>query len=183
MKDEADGATEASAVAAAVAHGVKQEHKYYGTLASGIYSNGDLAANYAGMKFYLNLRHPVRIGNNVLPPLLVRSPHGWRLRPGIDRDHLLEPYLSNHLNESLNPCRYRFSRHSIRSRVRDRCDPWVRFYADHIDLVSPAGQSFATTWFGEDYGHWLPPADEISIATECAIMSTQSSRLSPSGAF
>ncbi len=62
MKNEAEGADAAEAIAAAVAHGVKQEHKYYGTLASGVYSNGDLAANYAGMKFYLNLRHPVRIG-------------------------------------------------------------------------------------------------------------------------
>jgi hypothetical protein len=34
-------------------------------------------------------------------------------------------------------------------------------------LVAPSGLSFATTWFGEEYGHWLPPADEISIATEC----------------
>jgi hypothetical protein len=167
MEKEARGADAAEAIATAVAHGVKQEHEYYGTLASGVYSNGDLAANYAGMKFYLNLRHSVRIGERVLPPLLERSSEGWRLRPGINPDHLLEPFISNHLDESLNPSRYRLSRGSIRSLVRDRCDQWVQFYADRLVLVAPSGTSFATNWFGEDYGHWLPPADEISIATEC----------------
>jgi hypothetical protein len=105
-KNQARGATEAAAIAVAVAHGVKQEHTYYGTLVSGVYSNGDLAANYAGMNFYLNLRHPVRIGERVLPPLFERSREGWRLRPGINPDHLLEPFLSNHLDESLNPSRF-----------------------------------------------------------------------------
>jgi hypothetical protein len=67
----------------------------------------------------------------------------------------------------LNPSRYRFSRGSIRSRIRDRCDRWAYFYADRLGLVAPSAQSFATTWFGEAYGHWLPSKDEISIATEC----------------
>jgi hypothetical protein len=167
MGNEARGTSAAGAIAAAVAHGVRQEHEYYGTLTSGVYSNGDLAANYAGMKFYLNLRHPVRIGEREWPPLFERSPEGWRLRSGIDPDRLLEPFLSNHLDESLNPSRYRFSRRSIRSLIRERCGHWVRFYADRLSLVAPSGKSFATSWFGEEYGHWLPPSDEISIATEC----------------
>lgn len=166
-KYQAAGAGEAAAIAAVVAHGVKQEHKYFGTLASGVYSNGDLAANYAGMKFYQNLRHPVRIGETVRQPMFERTPEGWRLRPGIDPNRLLEPFLSNHLDESLNPSRYRFSRKSIRSVIRHRCDPWARFYADRLDLVAPAGKSFAVKWFGEEYGYWLPPSDEVSIATEC----------------
>jgi hypothetical protein len=166
-KQEAKGTATAEAIAEAVARGVKQEHKYYGTLASGVYSNGDLAANYAGMKFYLNLQNSVQIGERVLPPMFMRTPEGWRLRPGINPDRMLEPFFSNHLDESLNPSRYKFNRGSIRSAVRDRCDRWVRFYADRLGLVAPSGQSFAATWFGEDYGHWLPPADEVSIATEC----------------
>ncbi len=164
------GASAATAIATAVAHGVKQEHRHYGTLASGVYSNGDLAANYAGMKFYLNLRQSVQIGERVWPPLFERSSQGWRLRPGLDPDRLLEPFFSDHFDESLNPSRYRFSRGSIRARIRDRCVPWVRFYADRLGLVAPSGQSFATNWFGEDYGQWLPPADEVSIATECNVV-------------
>ena len=164
---EAAGGGTPEAIAAAVARGVRQEHNWFGTLASGVYSNGDLAANYAGMKFYLNLRRPVRIGDRVMPPLFIRTPEGWRLRPGVNPDRLIEPFLSNHLDESLNPSRYRYGRDNIRFHVRDRCTQWTHFYADRLDLVAPSGESFATTWFGEDYGHWLPPAQEISIATEC----------------
>jgi hypothetical protein len=164
---EAAGIATAEAIPAAVARGVKQEHKWFGTLASGVYSNADLAANFAGMKFYLNLRRPVLIGDRLWPPLFFRAPEGWRLRPGVDPDRLLEPFLSDHLDESLNPSRFRFSRATIRSHVRARCAQWTRFYADRLGLVAPSGQSFATTWFGEDYGHWLPPAQEISIETEC----------------
>ena len=40
---------------------------------------------------------------------------------------------------------------------------------DRIGLVARSSTSFAKSWFGEDYGHWLPPADEVSIATECQI--------------
>jgi hypothetical protein len=167
IKYEAQGVDETGAIAMAVTHGVRQEHEYYGTLASGVYSNGDLAANYAGMKFYLNLRHPVRVGERVWPPLLERSREGWSFRSGINPDRLLEPFFSNHLDESLNPSRYRLSRISIRPLIRKRCEAWEHFYADRLDLVDPSGFSFATTWFGEKYGHWLPPADEISIATEC----------------
>jgi hypothetical protein len=116
------------------------------------------------MKFYWNLRHSVRIGDRVLPPMLEQSAEGWRLRPGLDPNRLLEPFLSNHLDESLNPSRYRFSRGSIRSGIRARCDQWTRFYADRLELV---GQGFGAHWFGEPYGHWLPPAEEVSIATEC----------------
>lgn len=166
-KLEAAGATEAAAVAAVVAHGAKQEHGYFGTLASGVYSNADLAANYAGMKFYRNLRHPVRIGDATRPPMFQKTPEGWRLRPGLDPDRLLEPFLSNHLDESLNPNRYRFSRKSLRSTIRKRCAQWTQFYADRLDFVAPAGKSFAAKWFGEEYGYWLPPAQEVSIATEC----------------
>ncbi len=170
LKKEREGADADQAIAAAVAHGVKQEHTYLGTMVSGIYSNGDLAANYAGMKFYMNLRHSVQIGGRLLPPLFEASTEGWRLRPGINPDRLLEPFVSNHLDESLNPSRYRFSRGSIASRIRARCDQWMKFYADRLDLVAPSGQSFATKWFGEDYGHWLPPQEEISIARECAAL-------------
>jgi hypothetical protein len=168
---QANGADGAAAIAEAVARGVKEEHSYYGTLVSGIYSNADLAANYAGMKFYVNLRQPVRIGDRVWPPLLESSPAGWRFRAGVDRDHLLQAFLSDHLDESMNPSRYRFSRGAIRSRVRDRCDAWTRFYADRRGLVARSGQGFTSTWFGENYGHWLPPADEVSIATECPTLS------------
>lgn len=185
-KQEAAGASPAAAIAAVVARGVEQEHKFYGTLATGVYSNGDLAANYAGMKFYQNLRHPIRIGDREMPALFERTSEGfWRLSPGINPDSVLEPFLSNHLDESLNPSRYyRLSRKAIRSAVRSGCNTWVQFYGERVGLVAPSGQSFASKWFGEEYGHWLPPADEISIATECsAVVAARSSKRSLEGMF
>ncbi|MEI9814305.1 MAG: hypothetical protein WDO18_17410 [Acidobacteriota bacterium] len=172
MREEAGGIDPAEAVAAAVAHGAKGEHTYFGTLTSGVYSNADLAANFAGMKFYLNLRRSVWIGGREMPALFEKGADGWRLRRDVDPGLLLAPFLSNHLDESLNPSRYRFGRRSIRSQIRDRCERWVNFYSDRLDLVAPSGQSFAATWFGENYGHWLPPGNEVSIATECDIVTS-----------
>ena len=45
----------------------------------GIYSNADLAANYAGLKFYLNLTRAVDVGGASLPPVLVRADGKWLL--------------------------------------------------------------------------------------------------------
>lgn len=89
------------------------------------------------------------------------------MRDGVDRERLLERFVSNHLDESLNPSRYRFGRGAIRARIRQRCGSWIRFYADRLDLVAAADESFAATWHGEDYGRWLPAEEEVSIATEC----------------
>lgn len=121
------------------------------------------------MKFYQNLRQPVVIGERLWPPLFEQSGEGWRLRPGVNPERVLEPFLSNHLDESLNPSRYALSRGSIRARIRERCAKWMVFYADRLGLVAESGRSFASSWFGEEYGHWLPPADEVSIATECDV--------------
>ena len=101
-----DGAVTTAAIAKVVARGVKEEHTYYGTLVSGIYSNADLAANYAGMKFYLNLRHPVEIGGRVRPPLLERSREGWSFRARSRSGYVLQAFVSDHLDESMNPSRY-----------------------------------------------------------------------------
>ena len=164
-RKRAEGASEEEAIRAAVALGMHQERNLYGTLATGVYSNGDLAANYAGMKFYLNLRESVTINGRVLPPLLVRTDEGWRLRPDAVRDRMLASYFSDHLNESLNPSHYSFSRGWIRAQVRKRSARWKKFYTDRLGLVAPAERSFAATWFGEEYGRKLDARSEISIAT------------------
>ena len=167
QKKRAAGAAEAEAIAAAIAHGVTQEHFLYGTMISGVYSNGDLAADYAGMKFYLNLLETVQIGDTSYPPLFRVTADGWRLRADVDPERMLMPYFSDHFNESLNPSRYKFSRGFLRHQVRKRCKKWKAFYADKLDLVAPVTESFARNWHGEEYGHWLPPQQEVSIATEC----------------
>ena len=151
--------------------------------AAGATESAAIAANFTGTKFYQNLRHLVRIGETVRQPMFERIAEGWRLRLGIERDRLLRPFLSNHLDESLNPSRYRFSRGSIRSTIRNRCDLWSRFSANRLDLVAPAGKSFAVKWFGEEFGYWLPSAQEVSIATECRAVATRSGKTSIAGTF
>src|SRR5204863_9734778 len=100
----------------------------------GVYSNADLAANYAGLKFYLNLTRPVTIGRKTLPPVLVRDPRGqWALNPYRDGrpEDLLRPFISDHLNEALNPSRYSEQmRSTVQSRLRRRSDKLVAFYRE-----------------------------------------------------
>jgi hypothetical protein len=153
-RGEAAGLSTAEAIRQAVAHGVKQEHSYFGTLASGVYSNADLAANYAGMKFYLDLAG-----------MFVKTGTGWQLREGLDAARILEPYVTDHLDESLNPSRYRFSRGRIGREIAKRCEKWTAFYGEKAKL----GTEFGKLWFGEDYGHWLPEGQEVSVWTACKV--------------
>lgn len=164
-RGEAAGLSTAQAIQRAVARGVKQEHSYFGTLASGVYSNADLAANYVGMKFYLNLQRKVKVGEREIEPLFVKTEAGWRLRAGLDPARLLEAYVTDHLDESLNPSRYRFSRGRIGREIAKRCEKWKTFYGEKTKL----GAEFAKLWFGEDYGHWLPKGEEVSAWTACKV--------------
>ena len=57
------GLSEEKAIQKAVKWGRKTEATYFGTWVSGVYSNADLSANYAGLKFYLGLSREIKIGN------------------------------------------------------------------------------------------------------------------------
>lgn len=153
-QEEQDGGDAGSAEARAVRLGVGQEEGLFGELLVGVYSNADLAANYAGLKFYLNLTRPVRVGQVILPPLLVRDRDGnWGLNPrrhGADPIRLL---VSDHFNEALNPCRYAPGlRTVVRENLQPRMPRLLAFY------TTDAGHQRAlldelSTWHGEDYGH------------------------------
>src|SRR4051812_10683044 len=58
-KAEQSGADRETALRKAVQVGIDQENGFFGLMMVGVYSNGDLAANYAGLKFYLNLTRPL----------------------------------------------------------------------------------------------------------------------------
>lgn len=157
-----------AALARAVRRGVAQERGFYGLRLVGVYSNADLAANYAGLKLYLNLTRPVRVGVVTRPPLFVRRDGQWARNPdaeplrgpdggGLDRTSravaFLRPFVSDHFNEALNPSRYtRPTRDTIRARWRQRAGAWAAFYG------STRGAELArlarlATWHGEQYGH------------------------------
>ncbi len=108
--------------------GQSTEKTFFGTLISGVYSNADLYANYAGFKFYQGLTQPLRIGERVRPPIVLLKNNAWEVNESTSLlQSLLEPFISDHLNEALNP-----SVHAkgfgllgeVRSLVRRNCVDW-----------------------------------------------------------
>lgn len=160
------GFDEATAVARAVLHGVGQERTVFGAMTTGVYSNGDLAGNYAGFKFYRNLFHEVRIGDRVLGPIVRRDGSRWIVDPERDNPDLLEPYVSEHLSEAYNPSLYYFSVDVIRGHVRDRCASWLRQVPGFDEASYRARLERVQTWFGEPYG-WDLPADRAVSLLDC----------------
>ena len=143
------------ALARAVRMGVAQERGLFGEALIGVYSNADLAANYAGLKFYLNLTRPVALGDGTLPPLLLRGGSGgWVLNRGrADATSPLKPFVSDHFNEALNPSRFSDQmRPTVRSNLRQRAARLVAFYGTTAEQARAALVELST-WHGEDYGH------------------------------
>ncbi len=162
----AGGADEATALAGAVHYGVLTEKGLYGIMMTGVYSNGDLAGNYAGLKFFRNLFHEVRIGDRTLQPILRREGAHVVIDPLRDNNDLLKPFISEHLNEVANPSLYFFSVDRIRSHVRDRCATWFKQVPDFNEASYRATLERVKTWFGEPYG-WDLPADKAISLLEC----------------
>jgi hypothetical protein len=148
------------AVAAAVREGVDQERGFYGLALVGVYSNADLAANYAGLKLYQNLTRPVRVGQAVRPPLLVLRDGRWDYNPHLPAstqreraESFLRPFITDHFNEALNPSLYEpTTRNTVRARWRDRGHAWVAFYTTTREAERERQRQIAT-WYGEPYGH------------------------------
>lgn len=119
----AKGKSKEQAAKSAFDWGRKSERTFYGTLVSGVYSNADLAANFAGLKFYQNLAREIKIGETTKLPLVVLDGGAWKFNEQIDLSgNLLKPFVSDHLNEALNPSIYiKFFglRSSVRSHVKN----------------------------------------------------------------
>jgi hypothetical protein len=162
----ARGLDEAAAIASAVQYGVEEEKTLFGIYLSGVYSNGDLAGNYAGFKFYRNIFHEVRIGDRILPPMLQRNGASWIIDPVRDNPELLEPFVSEHLNEAYNPSLYFYSVEAIQNHVRDRCATWFAQIPDFDEAGYRAILQRVRTWFGEPYG-WELPEDKVVSMLEC----------------
>lgn len=151
----AKGLNADDAVRKAVSWGRMTENTYYGTLVGGVFSNADLAANYAGLEFYRGLTAAVTIGNVTRPPTLVLNGGVWALNDAADASGtLLRPFISDHLNEAFNPSIYIAGlRSSIRGIVRKRaCPKWRELYADETREDFDALTNSLTLWNGKDYG-------------------------------
>ncbi|MBS1795306.1 MAG: hypothetical protein JSS81_15725 [Acidobacteria bacterium] len=155
----------------AVDWGRISEKTYYGYWVSGIYSNGDLAANYAGMKFYEGLTREIEIAGRRRPPVVVLKDGLWTVNENVDlRAELLRPFISDHLNEALNPSHYAnfFGfRSVVRGTVKKQaCAGWRKLYPDRTAADFEKLTADLKLWFGEDYGHKDSP-NLITIANTC----------------
>lgn len=137
--------------------GRSTENGMYGAVVDGVYSNGDLAANFAGFHFYENLFHPIVLDEKIHSPILIiKDDHTVVFNPEniIDEKELIAPYFSDHLNEALNPSHFELLQRKVVNIVlKNRCEKVLRFY----DLSSSEETKDLTEslfkWHGMDYGH------------------------------
>jgi hypothetical protein len=152
----AKGEEPAKAGEKAVKWGQKTERTFYGLLVSGVYSNADLYANYAGMKFYDGLTRPVNIGSSTRPALIVQNDGRWNINEEISlSDNLLKPFITEHLNEALNPSGYAFTIFaSVKQVVRkNACPEWRKQYPDLTADALDRKASELELWNEQDYGN------------------------------
>jgi hypothetical protein len=165
----ADGATPAEATARAVRWGQKSERTFYGTLVAGVYSNGDLCANYVGLKFYQGLTKPIVIGNTTRAAVLEIRGGTWNFT-GTTQQSLVKPFISDHLNEALNPSIFTRNlgwRWFIRRSVKKRsCAQWRERYSELSKIALEERTRALRLWHGEDYG-FTDSEDFITIANTC----------------
>lgn len=145
-----------------------------GFVASSVYSNADLAANYAGMKFCINITEPVVLKGRERPPLLVRSGAFWRVNTHVRPESgWFGAFVTDHWNEALNPCLYAWDiRASVFDKLRDQREHIRRFYTE-VDHRPAAREYFErlarelATFEGEDYGHSAGWEDLMTVGEIC----------------
>lgn len=155
---KAKGLADEIAVQKAIRWGQMTERTYYGNLISGLYSNGDLAANFAGMKFYQNLTRKIKIGGRMYPAILILDDGIWKFsRTESLRENLLKPFISDHLNEALNPSifikLFNFDS-SVRKIISKKsCPQWREKFPEMTREDFFEITENLKLWHGENYGH------------------------------
>lgn len=142
--------------------GIFTENGIFGKWLTGIVSEADLAANYLGFKFYLNLTESVTKGSEEIPPILTRVNGHWELDP--NREFILRPFISNILNEAWNvPLLRQDISMDIFEQVKLRCKSWKDANPGiSSDSFEKAARELRT-WDGEDYGNRI--SDQLPAAS------------------
>ena len=150
------------------------ESGFLGYFTAGAYSNGDLAANFAGLMFYRNLTEPVMLKGKLQPPMLVLDGPYWKMADHVRLDSdFFAIFISDHLDEALNPSHFEGGmRSAVRKSVRQRAEIVLWRYADARGNQRPR-EWFENkleelrTYYGVDYGHSGSPDELVSIASAC----------------
>lgn len=160
-------------VVKAFSRGIISESATIGSWATGVQSNGDLAANFAGFKFYLNLTQPVSFNGQQLEPLLIRVGRYWALNRHVRPDaNFMAPFISDHWNEALNPGRIELGmRPMVALRLRLHAQETLDFYSRDQRPPDPAYYEQLAqelrTFRGEDYGYLPLCREDVTIANTC----------------
>jgi hypothetical protein len=155
-KDIKDGRSREAAVRSAIEWGKRTERTYYGILTSGVYSNADLFANYVGLEFYEGLTRPLKIGGTTRPAILKLRDGRWHLASDQTlREHLLKPFITDHMNEAFNPSAFRVTLVGSvkRSVKKNSCEEWKTTFPNFTSSALSDRAASLEHWNGEDYGH------------------------------
>ena len=161
--------TPAEATRKAVRWGRRTENTYFGTLISGVFSNGDMYANFAGLKFYIGLTREIKIGDETRPAILRLENGAWTFNDnGALSENLLKPFISNHLNEALNPSIFIPGlRAYVRRTVRKQsCADWRKRFPERTRDDFGNISNELKLWNGEDYG-FKDSKKFVTIANTC----------------
>ena len=174
-----NGDTPAKAVQAAVEFGTGNnpffsERTMLGEVATGVFSNADLAADYMGLRFYRNLTAEVSLKGRMRPPLLTRDGPYWRLNDHVrGRTDFFADFVSPHWNEAYNPSIYgSWAGTIIREALERRCAD-VRQWYSHADGTPRTREEFQAIhqdlrwYYGEDYGAEGDLNDMVTIDNTC----------------
>jgi hypothetical protein len=136
------------------------ENGLLGFIATGVYSNADLVANYMGFKFYRNLTEPVMLKGREHPPLCVREGEFWRVNTHVRPESgWFGAFVSDHWNEALNPNVFDVTiRADAGKAIEERAEQIIKFYTqrdgrpDDPAYYKQLAQELST-YYGEQYGH------------------------------
>ena len=165
----AKGINAEDAIKKAVKWGRISERTFFGSLVSGVFSNADLYANYAGMRFYQGLFKSVKIGDITRPAVLILRDGVWTINETDDlQQTFTKPFITEHLNEALNPSIFSFNlRFSIRRIVKKQaCLQWANSFPAMTKASLETTTSALKLWNGEDYG-FTESRKFITIANTC----------------
>lgn len=153
----ANGLSPADSAKKAVKWGRKTERTIYGYWISRTFSNADLAANYAGMKFYQGLIKEIKIGEQMRPSVLILKNGIWVFNEKADlAETLIKPFISNHFNEAYNPSiflQFLGLRSAVLRHVKNQsCAQWLKRYPQISKTELENTSQKLHLWYGEDYG-------------------------------
>ena len=153
---------------------VLSERGALGYLTSGVFSNADLASNWAGMMFFINLTEDIPLNDSTRPPMLHLERGRWRIGDEVTpRSDFFTALVTEHYDEVLNPNLYSLGMNNgIREVILQRCGQLLHWYTDvnGAPLERPGFQAAfdrQATFMGENYGREAPLDEMLSVINLC----------------